>query len=283
MALKDPNGRLSSWIGLDCCSWTGVHCHNYTGHVIRLDLRHNGGIGYLGGNYLDMVGSHWLTNLSSLQCLNLTEINFTNLRFLDLSSNDINSAMPLWLFKLSGLEYLNLQYNNFQDLIPSDIGKLTSLRVLDLSGTKYFSGDLNRLGEIFSGSLEELYWSDASLSGPLPSWLGNLKSLKALDLSYNSVYGSLLQLRLPSLQALYLSSTNFNGTIPYYLGQLFPELDMLDLSYNNIAVRPDWVPPPKLKYLHMNDCKVGPRFPSCQMQVLVMRYHYGFGTSLWIL
>ncbi|XP_039138220.1 receptor-like protein EIX1 [Dioscorea cayenensis subsp. rotundata] len=91
---------------------------------------------------------------------------------------------------------------------------------------------------------------------------GTLSLLRLLTFPYNSVYGSFLQLRLPSLQALYLSSTNFNGTIPYYLGQLFPELDMLDLSYNNIAVRPDWVPPPKLKYLHMNDCKVGPRFPS---------------------
>ncbi|XP_039137106.1 receptor-like protein EIX2 [Dioscorea cayenensis subsp. rotundata] len=405
--LKDPNGRLSSWIGLDCCSWTGVHCHNYTGHVIRLDLRRYGGNGSLEGeirpsllvlnhlryldlsfnyfentriptflgslaslqylnlsfagfighvphqlgnlsrlqnldlsyNSLDMVGSHWLTNLSSLQCLNLSdlnlseaknvlkslntlpliseiklfncdlhvplslgaEINFTNLRFLDLSSNGINSTMPLWLFKLSGLEYLYLRGNNIQDLIPSDIGKLTSLRVLDLayngvfgvdstfngvliaglpttlgklcnlsklylSGNKYFSGDLNRLGEIFSGclnnSLEELYWSDASLSGILPSWLENLKSLKALDLSDNFFYGSLLQLQLPSLQTLLLDSNNFNGTIPKYLGQLFPELDTLDLSDNNIAVRPDWVPPPKLKYLHMNDCKVGPRFPS---------------------
>ncbi|XP_039138207.1 receptor-like protein EIX1 [Dioscorea cayenensis subsp. rotundata] len=373
--LKDPNGRLSSWIGLDCCSWTGVHCHNYTGHVIRLDLRRYGGNGSLEGeirpsllvlnhlryldlsenyfkytriptflgslvslqyldlssagfigrvphqlgnlsrlqyldlsyNSVDMVGSHWLTNLSSLQCLNLNgvnlseaknvlkslntlpliseinlydcelhiplslgvEINFTNLRFLDLSYNGINSTMPQWLFKSSGLEYLNLQGNNIQDLIPSNIGKLTSLRVLDLSyngvlsvelpttlgklcnltklylsENKYFSGDLNRLGEIFSGclknSLEELYWSNASLSGPLPSWLWNLKSLKALD----------------------LSSNNFNGTIPKYLGQLLPELDTLVLSYNNIAVRADWVPPPKLKYLNMNYCKVGPKFPS---------------------
>ncbi|KAH7690697.1 Non-specific serine/threonine protein kinase protein [Dioscorea alata] len=430
--LKDPNGLLSTWIGLDCCSWTGVHCHNHTGHIVRIDL-HNfdvfngprlGGeirpsllvlnhlryldlsgnsfednripvflgslvslqylnLSYAGfsghvphqlGNlsrlryldlshekrYLDLssnslhvIGSHWLTNLSSLQYLNLdgvdhskatnvlkvlntlpliseihlsdcklhiplslgAHINFTNLQFLDLSYNLINSTVPLWLFQLSDLEYLYLQDNNFQDLIHSDIGKLTSLRVLDLSyngvpsaglpttlgklcnlsklylsGNKCFSGDLNRLGETFSGclknSLEELYWSDSALSGPLPSWLGNLKSLKALDLhynsfsgplpswlgnlkslkaldlSFNSFYGSLLQLRLPSLQTLDLYSNNFNGTIPKYLGQLLPELDTLGLSYNNIAVRPDWVPPPKLKDLNMNDCKVGPRFPS---------------------
>lgn len=36
--LIDPLGRLSSWVGLDCCRWQGVECNNRTAHVTELDL-----------------------------------------------------------------------------------------------------------------------------------------------------------------------------------------------------------------------------------------------------
>ena len=37
--LKDPSGRLSSWVGTDCCTWQGVGCNNQTGNVMKLDLK----------------------------------------------------------------------------------------------------------------------------------------------------------------------------------------------------------------------------------------------------
>ncbi|OMO88223.1 hypothetical protein COLO4_20362 [Corchorus olitorius] len=36
--LIDPFGRLSSWVGKNCCNWTGVACDNQTGNVYELDL-----------------------------------------------------------------------------------------------------------------------------------------------------------------------------------------------------------------------------------------------------
>ncbi|KAI5317588.1 hypothetical protein L3X38_037295 [Prunus dulcis] len=36
--LKDPSGRLLSWVGEDCCKWSGVDRNNIIGRVNRLDL-----------------------------------------------------------------------------------------------------------------------------------------------------------------------------------------------------------------------------------------------------
>ena len=39
----DFPGKLSSWVGEDCCQWKGVECDNESGHVIKLNLSNPAG------------------------------------------------------------------------------------------------------------------------------------------------------------------------------------------------------------------------------------------------
>ena len=36
-------GKLSSWVGEDCCQWNGVECDDESGHVTKLNLRNPAG------------------------------------------------------------------------------------------------------------------------------------------------------------------------------------------------------------------------------------------------
>ncbi|KAH7690681.1 Leucine-rich repeat protein [Dioscorea alata] len=348
-------GSLSQlhYLDLSCAGFSGLVPHQLgnLSRLYHLDLSNPFDLCW---NKLYLVGSHWLVNLSYLQYLNLnfvdlskapdcleslntlpliseinlsnctfeiplslSHVNFTKIHVLDLSSNDIDSVVPPWLFKLSSLKSLDLSVNAFKELVPSAIGNLTSLRalnlannrvlqgglplslgnlcmlnLLDLSGNKYLHGDLNELGEVFSGcikdSLEILSWVCSELTGQLPHWLGNLRSLKMLNLEYNSFYGPFLQLELHSLKKLDISRNALNGSVPVNLGQLYPNLEFLEFSYNNLTgvlteahlaglsklqhlalsdnefkvdFGSQWVPPLGLNSLGMWNIKSGPGFP----------------------
>lgn len=62
-ALDDPQNRLSSWAGNNCCHWRGIRCDQTTGAAARIDLGSRYGFWSLSGN----ISSSLLKLRSSLR------------------------------------------------------------------------------------------------------------------------------------------------------------------------------------------------------------------------
>lgn len=100
---------------------------------------------------------------------------------LDLSNKGL-TAVPKYVFGMTGLTELNLSHNNLTGAIPGEIRFLKNLKTLDLSYNQ-MTGVPAEVGQL--SNLVTLNLSHNQLTG-LPNELGNLKNLKTLNLSGNN-------------------------------------------------------------------------------------------------
>ena len=114
--------------------------------------------------------------------------------------------------------------------IPAEIGNLTKLKYLRLSGNRPPRGTTSGLrGPIPAeiGDLTQLIWLDLGnnlLSGPLPNELGRLTKLEHLWIGDNFLSGGIPSSlgNLTKLITLYLNDNNLSGSVPSQLGNLAP-------------------------------------------------------------
>ena len=141
---------------------------------------------------------------------------WTHLQSLDLSNNNMNGAIPKSIKNLKSLESLRLGYNNFGGSIVSEIGELSSLKDLSLeanfrensSGKRGFITTIpTALGKLTN--LKILNLASNALSGQLPMQLGNLISLEQMKLS-NNFFEKQLPSSLGKLQMLEHVDISFN-------------------------------------------------------------------------
>ncbi|XP_054818113.1 receptor-like protein 9DC3 [Prosopis cineraria] len=154
-----------------------------------------------------------------------------NLTSLYLSNNSFSGQLPSSLGYLEYLHVLDLSMNNFSGGIPDVFGKLSKLLVLDLSSNKLSDG-IAFLSKLVN--LTSLYLSNNSFSGQFPSPLGNLECLYSLDLSMNNFSGGIPDVlgKLSELQYLELNNNNFSGQVPSSLSNT--SVTFLDLSFNKL-------------------------------------------------
>ncbi len=122
---------------------------------------------------------------------------------LDLSGQGL-TKISMSIFNQTDVEVLNLSNNNLIDALPSQIGNLKNLKVLDLSNNK-FTGVPSEVGQL--KKLEILKLSNNLLTG-LPNEIGNLPNLKLLDVSGNNYSATDLSGIKKNLPATTIIKTN---------------------------------------------------------------------------
>ncbi|MBA0803406.1 hypothetical protein Gohar_013616, partial [Gossypium harknessii] len=166
---------------------------------------------------------------------------FEDLNTLNLRNNSLTGALPPLLVTSPRLSVVELSFNQLIGPIPGSFFTSTTLKSLNLSGN-HLSGVIplqgSRVNELLVMSsypqMESLDLSYNSLTGGLPSEIGNIAALKLLNLANNDLSGQLPSelSKLSNLEYLDLSGNNFKGKIP---DRLSTSLNGFNVSYNDLS------------------------------------------------
>ncbi|KAF5771119.1 putative leucine-rich repeat-containing, plant-type, leucine-rich repeat domain superfamily [Helianthus annuus] len=209
-----------------------------------LDLSYNN---FRGDWELDAL----LSSLTNLQVLTLSHSGISvttsnanhhvnpNFGTLSLASCSLK-VFPVSIRAMTNLRYLNLSNNDIHGHIPDWIGEIgrNELLVLDLSNNS-ITGTIPNVYEDWS-ELEGFVLNGNQLQGNVPTSLYNCQNLRIIDLGNNQLSDTFPGWLgdLPKLQVLILRSNNFHGGINVTSSKLkfpFPSLQVIDLSHNGFV------------------------------------------------
>ncbi|TKY46820.1 LRR receptor serine/threonine-protein kinase GSO1 [Spatholobus suberectus] len=266
--------------------------HASFSNVQFLDLSFN--------NDLHVDNLHWLSQLSSLKYLNLSEINlqnetnwllsmalhpslvelrlaschltnispsmkyvnFSSLVTIDLSGNQFSSELPYWLFNLTSISNIDLSFNFLQGPIPKSLLSLRNLKSLRLN-----DNEINGSIPEWISQLEQLQYlglSENMFHGSIPSSIGNFSSLVDLSISSSLLSGSLPTSlgQLLNLRSLYIGGESLSGVLHENHFSNLSNLETLVLSAPfAFDLASDWKPPFQLNGISLSNANLGPKFP----------------------
>ncbi|KAK9063945.1 hypothetical protein SSX86_017817 [Deinandra increscens subsp. villosa] len=239
-----------SYLNLSNACFIGIIPH-HIGNLSNLKVLDLGTYS-LNYNMLTPNDMSWVSRLSSLEHLDLSEVDFLQAKNIDLVLYMIPSLTHLSLRGcrlsdtdidlrlnsskiLPNIEHLDLSFNNFEGQLPHYFQNMTSLTFLDLSlyDLSLEWNSVNLLNMIPSISELHLYACGLHNSHFAPTYLNFSvhSNIQYLDLHGNSIGGRFPSelMNMTSLRVLDLSNNNINSSIP-----AMPNLLKLDVSSNNL-------------------------------------------------
>ncbi|XBI42318.1 hypothetical protein VPH35_126662 [Triticum aestivum] len=153
-------------------------------------------------------------------------VNATQIRFLDISFNNITGTVPPEIGMLCP-EVLNFKSNQLMATTAQDWEFMTFLT--NCTRLRFLSIQANMLGGMLPSSvgnlsahLQQFIFGFNKISGKLPFGISNLVGLNVLDFPHNQLTGVLPDSigRLNLLQQLYFNNNQFSGSMPSSLGNL---------------------------------------------------------------
>ncbi|KAL4606292.1 hypothetical protein ACB092_09G092200 [Castanea dentata] len=159
--------------------------------------------------------------------------NQSTLNSLDLSQNQIHGEIPNWIWQLKSLMYLNLSHNHLVTLQGPLLNLPSLLNVLDLHSNN-LQGQLPHLPP----NVTYLDFSMNNFSSVIPTSIGiSLNYTIFLSLSSNKFQGEIPQSLCNGayLRVLDLSNNSLSGTIPQCFYAMSETLGVLNLRRNHLS------------------------------------------------
>ncbi|XP_014492982.2 LRR receptor-like serine/threonine-protein kinase GSO1 isoform X1 [Vigna radiata var. radiata] len=260
-------------VELEHLSYLDISNNNLTGYVpsfVNASLEYI----HLSNNRLSGLPSRMFNERSSLIILDLSynevvgsiqdmmeDLADTRLNILILKGNRFTGHLPEQICQLEGLSILDLSYNNFFGPIPNCLGKMPFendprelryafdgfLHAIN-SNTRTMTPNINEKAIFTTKKRSYTYTasilaymsgidlSKNKLNGSIPSELGNLTRIRALNFSHNDLIGQIPASfsKLVQIESLDLSFNMLSGQIPPQLNQL-NSLAVFSVAHNNLS------------------------------------------------
>ncbi|CAL5342054.1 hypothetical protein CsSME_00026550 [Camellia sinensis var. sinensis] len=183
-----------------------------------------------------------LGNLSRMRRLLLSANNFTgtipdtfsklkNLTDFRIDGSVLSGKIPDLIGNWTKIETLHMQGTSMDGPIPPTISLLkniTELRISDLNGSSMEFPDLQEMK-----NLQILVLRNCLITGPIPDYIGELATLKTLDLSFNMLTGQIPgTFQSLNIDYMFLSNNSLSGAVPNWI---ISSNSRIDLSYNNFT------------------------------------------------
>ncbi|KAL6146235.1 hypothetical protein ACLB2K_056918 [Fragaria x ananassa] len=233
---------------------------------------------HLDGVNISAPGAQWCQAISSslpkLRVLSLSSCNLLgpiddsllklrSLSEIRIESNNLSAPVPEFLSNFTNLTSLRLMNSGLQGTFPKEILQVRTLQIIDLIGNQDLHGSLPDFPE--NGALRSLFLARTKFSGPLPEFIGNLKMLSRVDLSYCNFTGQIPKSLASLTELVYVDMTGnkFNGSVPVL--SIAKNLTDINLSYNELTGQINsthWENLTKLVNLNLGDNKLSGSIPS---------------------